>query len=53
MEEVRERNLVPWLNTKKAEGYSIVGLEQATNSVQLGKFEFPEKSVIVLGIIFD
>ena len=29
--------------------YTIVGLEQASNSVQLGQFRFPKKVVIVLG----
>ncbi|KAJ3209544.1 Tar (HIV-1) RNA binding protein 1 [Dinochytrium kinnereticum] len=47
--EVREPDLVSYLLRKKEEGYSILGIEQATTSVSLEKFEFPKQSVLVLG----
>ncbi|KAJ3117793.1 Tar (HIV-1) RNA binding protein 1 [Phlyctochytrium bullatum] len=46
---VREPDLVDYLLKKKAEGYSILGIEQATNSVSLDKFRFPRQSLLVLG----
>jgi len=38
----------PLLRLKK-EGYSLVGLEQTSNSSPLFGFEFPRKTVIVVG----
>ena len=35
--------------SKKKEGYSIVGLEQTFDSVEMSSFTFPEKTVILLG----
>ena len=49
LEEVREVNLIRWLEERKKEGFSIVGLEQTAGSVQLQHFKFPEKIVLVLG----
>lgn len=38
-----------FLAAKRAEGYSLVGLEQTTGSVPLGAFEFPKRCVLLLG----
>ena len=43
------RTLLPTLKKLKAEGYKLVGLEQTTNSVALGDFLFPHKTVLVVG----
>jgi tRNA G18 (ribose-2'-O)-methylase SpoU len=43
------RSLAPPLRKKKAEGYCLVGLEQATNSQLLYDFQFPRRSILVLG----
>ncbi|ORY39279.1 hypothetical protein BCR33DRAFT_720118 [Rhizoclosmatium globosum] len=42
--------LLPYLSAKKLEGYSILGIEQATTSVSLDTFEFPQKCVLLLGM---
>lgn len=49
MEEVRVPDLIDYLERKKFEGYTLVGVEQTTNSIPLDKYEFPEKVVLVLG----
>ncbi|EGC34723.1 hypothetical protein DICPUDRAFT_153035 [Dictyostelium purpureum] len=49
MEEVPEESLKQYLLGKKSQGYSLLGIEQTSSSVQLNKFDFPEKSVLVLG----
>lgn len=50
MLEVKQDDIVTFLRMKKLEGYSLIGLEQTDNSVELNsKLEFPEKSLIVLG----
>jgi len=38
-----------YLTEMKANGYTLVGIEQTANSAQLNKFDFPIKSVLVLG----
>ena len=40
---------VEYFKKMKRLGYTIVGVEQASDSVSLDKFEFPRKSVLVLG----
>ena len=47
--ECKADRLLDWLATKKAAGYALVGLEQATRSVRLGEVELPEQMVIVAG----
>ncbi|KAI9205429.1 Alpha/beta knot methyltransferase [Polychytrium aggregatum] len=49
MLEVKESGLTEYLLKKKEEGYSLLGIEQATNSVSIERFAFPKKSVLVLG----
>ncbi len=43
------RSLPPVLRKLKQEGYAIVGLEQSTHSTSLFEFQFPARSVLVLG----
>ncbi|ORZ16603.1 hypothetical protein BCR42DRAFT_415426 [Absidia repens] len=49
MVEVPAPDLTNYLRKKKDEGYTLCGLEQTTNSVKLGDFDFPEKCVLLLG----
>jgi tRNA G18 (ribose-2'-O)-methylase SpoU len=42
-------SLPPVLKALKAKGYNLVGLEQATNSVELSEFTFSRKTVLVVG----
>lgn len=44
-----KRSLPPVLKKLKAEGYTMVGLEQATGSVNLHEYAFPRKCVLVIG----
>nr|XP_031537328.1 probable methyltransferase TARBP1 isoform X3 [Vicugna pacos] len=47
--EVRPPQLIDYLQQKKAEGYTIVGVEQTVKSVDLTQYCFPEKSLLLLG----
>ena len=49
MHEVRKEDLLVYLQQKRREGYTLVGLEQASNSVMLERFEFPKKVILLLG----
>ena len=49
MREIRKENLLVYLQQKRREGYTLVGLEQASNSVMLERFEFPKKVILLLG----
>merc|ERR1712127_514331 len=49
MEECKEKDLLGWLNDRRNEGYTIVGLEQTSSSKCISDFEFPERTVILLG----
>lgn len=42
-------NLAIYLNEIKSEGYSIIGVEQGTNSVSLEEFVFPDRVALLLG----
>jgi tRNA G18 (ribose-2'-O)-methylase SpoU len=46
--EVR-RSLLPVLKKLKAEGYTLVGLEQTTRSVDLHTYAFPYRTALVIG----
>jgi tRNA G18 (ribose-2'-O)-methylase SpoU len=51
-EQVRievHRTLPPVLKALKAEGYTLVGLEQTTNSVSLHEFRFEHRTALVIG----
>ncbi|SSD60820.1 related to tRNA (guanosine(18)-2'-O)-methyltransferase [Saccharomycodes ludwigii] len=50
MEEVRIDNIVQFMKSKKAEGYTLIGLEQTDESIKLdNNYKFPPKSLILLG----
>ena len=44
-----KRSLAPVLKKLKGQGYTMVGLEQATGSVNLHEYAFPRKCVLVIG----
>ncbi|MCE5303991.1 MAG: hypothetical protein LLF97_12915 [Planctomycetaceae bacterium] len=43
------RTLPPVLERLRAEGFTIVGLEQTSNAVSIFEFAFPRKTVLVVG----
>jgi tRNA G18 (ribose-2'-O)-methylase SpoU len=43
------RTLPPVLRQLKSQGFALVGLEQAMNSVSLFEFAFPRRTVLVVG----
>src|SRR5262245_61978903 len=43
------RTLPPVLKELKADGYTLVGLEQTTSSVSLHDYRFPRRSALVIG----
>ncbi|XP_026189726.1 uncharacterized protein LOC34622728 [Cyclospora cayetanensis] len=47
--QVPAATLPGYFNALRAEGYSIVGLEQTASSHVLGEFAFPRKTALVLG----
>ncbi|XP_048193359.1 LOW QUALITY PROTEIN: probable methyltransferase TARBP1 [Perognathus longimembris pacificus] len=47
--EVKPAQLAEYLQQKKAEGYTIVGVEQTAKSSELDQYCFPEKSLLLLG----
>lgn len=50
IEEVFPWNLIGYLrDLKKRENYTLIGIEQSTESVCLTSFKFPERSIVVLG----
>lgn len=38
-----------YLQHKKSQGYTLVGVEQTANSVSLNDFRFPTKTLLLLG----
>lgn len=49
IKEVTLKYLKQFLVEMKYNGYTLVGLEQTTNSVKLNEFSFPKKALILLG----
>ncbi|XP_078413543.1 tRNA (guanosine(18)-2'-O)-methyltransferase TARBP1 isoform X1 [Cetorhinus maximus] len=47
--EVRPAQLVEYLQRKKTEGHTIIGVEQTANSHNLAQYSFPEKTLLLLG----
>ncbi|TNM99813.1 hypothetical protein fugu_012846 [Takifugu bimaculatus] len=47
--EVKPVQLTDFLQAKKNEGYCIVGVEQTANSQSLQHYQFPEKTLLLLG----
>jgi len=49
LSEVIEEDLPGFLLDKKREGYTLLGVEQTSHSISLGKFEFPKKCLLLMG----
>lgn len=47
--QVKPVELADFLQLKKSEGYCIVGVEQTANSQSLQDYQFPEKTLLLLG----
>lgn len=47
--ERKEKDLIEYLLNLKTQGYTLIGLEQTTNSQNLDKFIFPKRCVLLLG----
>lgn len=47
--QVKPVELSEFLQVKKSEGYCIVGVEQTANSHSLQDYQFPEKTLLLLG----
>jgi len=47
--EVNENDLASFLEEKRKEGYSLLGVEQASGSIMLDQFIFPSKCLLLLG----
>uniref|UniRef100_G1L9G6 tRNA (guanosine(18)-2'-O)-methyltransferase TARBP1 n=1 Tax=Ailuropoda melanoleuca TaxID=9646 RepID=G1L9G6_AILME len=47
--EVKPPQLIDFLQQKKAEGYTVIGVEQTAKSVDLSQYSFPERSLLLLG----
>ena len=43
------RTLPPVLKDLKADGFTLVGLEQTTNSISLHEYRFPRRTALVIG----
>jgi tRNA guanosine-2'-O-methyltransferase len=49
IKEVKRESLEDYLLELRQEGIKLVAVEQATNSILLGSFKFPEKCAVILG----
>ncbi|RZF35637.1 hypothetical protein LSTR_LSTR016367 [Laodelphax striatellus] len=47
--EVKEYHMADYIQKMKQSGFTIVGAEQTPGSIQLTKFKFPCKTVLILG----
>ncbi|KAG8444525.1 hypothetical protein GDO86_009620 [Hymenochirus boettgeri] len=47
--EVKPQQLLEYLQMKKNDGYTIIGVEQTAKSFDLTEYSFPEKSLLILG----
>lgn len=47
--EVAEADLVQWMLQKRAQGCTLIGVEQTAESVLLPDFAFPQNTVLLLG----
>ncbi|XP_037366300.1 probable methyltransferase TARBP1 [Talpa occidentalis] len=47
--EVKASHLVDYLQQKRGEGYTIIGVEQTAKSLALNQYRFPGKSLLLLG----
>ncbi|KAJ7394068.1 Tar (HIV-1) RNA binding protein 1 [Desmophyllum pertusum] len=49
IEEVRMYELKAYLASMRHEGYTLIGVEQTANSENLTRYQFPHKSLLLLG----
>ena len=49
MHQVPSFRVSEFLEEKKRESYTLVGVEQTANSVDLTKYKFPKKTLLLLG----
>ncbi|CAF1052840.1 unnamed protein product [Rotaria sp. Silwood1] len=49
IKQVQERELKDYLIDMQVQGYTIIAVEQTVNSQSLYEFEFPEKTLLLLG----
>lgn len=49
LQEVRTSGLKAYLESMRHEGYTLVGVEQTANSETLPRYQFPQKSLLLLG----
>lgn len=49
LEEVRMSELKSYLASMRHEGYTLVGVEQTANSKNLTRYQFPHKTLLLLG----
>lgn len=49
MAEVKPTDVASYLGSMRKRGFTILALEQASNSVSLASYKFPEKAVLLLG----
>lgn len=49
LDEVHESELKSYLARMRHEGYTLVGVEQTANSQNLTRYQFPHKSLLLLG----
>ncbi|XP_012945987.2 probable methyltransferase TARBP1 [Aplysia californica] len=47
--EVMRPRLIEFLEEKRLAGYTLVGVEQTANSVSLEEYQFPKKTLLLLG----
>uniref|UniRef100_A0A8C5MSP4 tRNA (guanosine(18)-2'-O)-methyltransferase TARBP1 n=1 Tax=Leptobrachium leishanense TaxID=445787 RepID=A0A8C5MSP4_9ANUR len=47
--EIKPSELLRFLQMKKTQGYTIIGVEQTAKSFDLTEYNFPEKSLLLLG----
>jgi tRNA guanosine-2'-O-methyltransferase len=47
--QVKQKDLIRYLQAKKKQGYTLVGVEQTANSVSLLDYQFAPNSVLLLG----
>jgi tRNA G18 (ribose-2'-O)-methylase SpoU len=45
----KRRTLAPVLVALRKEGYTVIGLEQTTNSANLHEFAFPRRTALIIG----
>jgi len=47
--ECQENSIISWIQCKHREGYTIIGVDQTLSSTNISNFEFPKKTILLLG----